>query len=171
MRRPGLWAGVALALAGCGGGPAPAPPCPARPPPESTAWLGARPGDPAAAAAFEAATALFARGKEEEEYREVGLLAFHPETVPALLTFMEKGCDLQVRAAFQGLAGLVEGTMFRWYFPDPGTAPDREGLKARILPLLAAPATRPRLAAALERLPEAARKGAAQTLAGIPPAP
>jgi len=93
---------------------------------------------------------LFTRAEHSEEFRAIGKLAFYAETLPALVTIFERGNARQVRAAFQGLRGLVQGIAYTGYVSHDY---DRDFARRELLPVLARPGNLVHIRAALGCLP------------------
>lgn len=97
-------------------------------------WLGHRPEQSLARRYYDEAREAMKDSKPGENIA-LGRLAFHPDTVPALLAIMERGNVVQKRCAWYGLRSVVQGIGCSGYI---GPGDDHEACKTRVMPLLAA---------------------------------
>jgi hypothetical protein len=119
--------------------------------------MGARPQDPEAAKRFDVIQGMLTSPEKRAEWQKVQALAFHPETVPALVAFMEKGDARQRRAAFEGMRVMTWGIAMASHFP-PGRDEEYQRLRRQVLTLLAEPETLARVEAGFAQLMKPTRK-------------
>lgn len=153
MRFPAPLVAAALLVAGCGTS-TPEASAPAF----QASWMGARPADPEAAETFDAIQGMLTSPEKRAEWNAVQRLAFHPETVPALVAFMEKGDTRQRRAAFEGMRMMAWGVA-RMGSDGPGLPEDEyQRRRVEVLSKLAEPATLARVEAGFALLMKPTRK-------------
>ncbi len=138
---------------GCGSKSAEPPP----PKPMDFGGLEAlRPSDPASLAVFKKAFDKL-KAEDDNNFNEVGALAFRLDTAPALTYIAENGSEKQARVAFSGLRAAIDGVASMGFIQSMGPDFKEDVYRKQLIETLKKPENKQRLEAGYAKLPPPGR--------------